>query len=113
MQPKTQKWLNDIRNACIRIERYTSGVSLDSYEENDLLQAGVERYFEIIGEALRRVEAAEPGVTSSITDYRAIIGFRNLLAHGYDIIDNERVWFVITVALPRLHREVEQLLGAG
>lgn len=58
-----------------------------------MLQLAIEREFEIIGEALKRLEKVEPEMISKkIQDYKNIIGFRNIIAHGYDIIDLEALW---------------------
>ena len=45
-----------------------------------------------------------------IADYRRIIAFRNVLIHGYDIIDPAIVWSAIADDLAPLLREVESLL---
>jgi len=47
----------------------------------------------------------------TLDDYRDIIDFRNLLAHGYDLVNHARVWQVIQESLPLLKVEVEQLLS--
>jgi uncharacterized protein with HEPN domain len=39
------------------------------------------------------------------------LAFRNVLIHGYDLIDDVQVWGVITHDLPRLEQQVTQLLG--
>ena len=46
-----------------------------------------------------------------ITHYHRIIAFRNVLIHGYDIIDPAIVWSAITDDLAPLLRDVEVLLG--
>ena len=46
-----------------------------------------------------------------IADYRRFIAFRNVLIHGYDIIDPAIVWSAITDDLAPLLGEVEALLG--
>ncbi len=48
-----------------------------------------EREFEIIGEALNRIKKAEPELLEHVSEYHRIIGFRNVVAHGYDIIDEK------------------------
>ncbi|MBP6719332.1 MAG: DUF86 domain-containing protein [Rhodoferax sp.] len=45
-----------------------------------------------------------------IADYRRIIAFRNVLIHGYDIIDPAIVWSAIADDLAPLLRDVESLL---
>lgn len=110
MQPTSAKSLDDILTSCNQILTRTADKTLDDYLNDSWLRVGVERYFEIIGEALRRVERSEPDLASRITDYRDIIDFRNLLAHGYDLVNHARVWRIIRDLLPALKTEVEQLL---
>ena len=56
MQPKSSKWLNDILEACDFILRYTVSRTLAGYEQDEVLSSAVDRRFEIIGEALRRIK---------------------------------------------------------
>jgi uncharacterized protein with HEPN domain len=44
--------------------------------------------------------------------WRAIIDFRNLLAHGYDHVLLDRVWQVVAADLPSLERQVRSILEA-
>ncbi len=78
---------------------------------DETLRLAVERSFEIIGEALLRLERRDPAVIERITEPRQVIAFRNRLAHGYDVIDNAAVWAIINTTLPRLHAEVRALLA--
>jgi uncharacterized protein with HEPN domain len=66
--------------------------------------------FEIIGEALARLERSDRDLIEAIPDYRQIIGFRNRIAHGYDDIRDEQVWEIIHTFLPQLKATVERLL---
>lgn len=43
--------------------------------------------------------------------WRAISGFRNILAHDYLGVDLERVWGVVENRLPHLRRAVTAILG--
>lgn len=74
-----------------------------------MLRSAVERQFEIIGEALNRLKKVDPGTLARISDYQRIIGFRNVLAHGYDVISDEIVWDVVENKLPRLGQEIEEI----
>ena len=102
MHPKSLKWLNDIQEACQLILGATADLSLAQYEEDRMLQAGIERNFEIIGEALGRMRKTDLATAQKVPNYDAIIAFRNLLIHGYDSIDNARVWQIIKDDVPEL-----------
>ena len=81
-----------------------------SYDSDLMFRSAVERQFEILGEALRRLEAADPVMAQRINDYRRIIDFRNVIAHGYDTIDSDIVWQVVNDKLPLLLFQAKQLL---
>ena len=46
-----------------------------------------------------------------ISEHRRIIAFRNILIHGYDIVDETIVWQAAKNHLPILIREVKEILG--
>ena len=71
----------------------------------------MERKLEVVGEALNRLSREWPELASQIPDSGRIIGFRNVLAHGYDVVDDEVVWDAATTDLPELTGSVEALLA--
>jgi uncharacterized protein with HEPN domain len=111
MHPKCPKWLHDILDACELIEQATKGRSLADYEGDRLLRSAVERNFEIIGEALNRIHRTDVATAARIPEHRAIVGFRNLLIHGYDAVDHAQVWQTIEADVPRLRDQVRGLLA--
>lgn len=60
MHLRAPKLLEDIRNAADFIRTETDGVVLEQFKQNRLLRQAVERNFEIIGEAMRRLEKDDP-----------------------------------------------------
>ena len=110
MPPETAKLLYDMQQAAERIGRFVRNKSYDDYLKDELLRSGIERQFEIIGEAMTRLMKRDVSVASQITDYRKIAGFRNALIHGYDSIDDATSWGIVTVKLPILRRELDELL---
>lgn len=107
-----RKLLEDVRQATARLQAFTTGITADAYCQNELLQSAVERQFEIAAEALNRLLKLAPEIVQRITDYRRIIDFRNLLSHGYDLVDSAIVWGVLQKDVPVLRAEVERELAA-
>ncbi|HEY4760978.1 MAG TPA: HepT-like ribonuclease domain-containing protein [Thermoguttaceae bacterium] len=92
MKDDILKLLYDIKEAALAIFQFVRGKSFDDYKRDELLRSGVERKFEIIGEALNKIRSENPIILEKIREYRSIVSFRNILAHGYDSIDNRIVW---------------------
>ena len=105
--------LHDIAQSARAVKGFVSGRSFEEYSSNELLRSAVERKFEIIGEALNRIRDAEPTVLSQIRNYRDIVSFRNILAHGYDAIDDRIVWNILEEDLDGLIADVDRLLKAN
>ncbi len=113
MKRKTPKLLDDIRDAAAFIEDAAKGKSLEQYRTDRLLRQALERNFEIVGEAINRLMRDDTDVADQIEHASVIVGFRNVLAHGYDLIDDEKVWQTIVRDVPHLRQQVERLLGIG
>lgn len=52
---------------------------------------------------------AEEDIEVKIPAYRQVIGLRNIIAHGYDIVENN-IWNVLVNELPTLKKEVQEYL---
>jgi uncharacterized protein with HEPN domain len=70
----------------------------------------LERQFEIIGEALNRLSKTSPDLAQEVPNLREIIGFRNILIHGYASVDHGRVWQISVELAPKLKLAVSALL---
>ena len=111
MRLEAKKYLFDIREAAACIADFTRGKGFEDYRESALLRAAVERQFQIVGEALAKLERLDATLASRISEHRRIIAFRNILIHGYADVDDRLVWDIVQHKLPVLRREVQQLLG--
>ena len=100
-----------MREAADAIARFTTGMDSVSYAENEIVRAAVERKFEIIGEALPQLAKRDPVLARRVPDCRDIIAFRNLLIHGYAVVDPDEVWDAVQTSLPGLRAAVAALLG--
>src|SRR5688572_24098913 len=94
-------YLWDMLDAARTIQNFTSGVSLDDYLVDRKLQLAVERLIEIIGEAARLVSEELKAEHSEIP-WKQIIAQRNVLAHDYGEIMQDRIWRVATTRIPEL-----------
>ena len=112
MPPRTPGLLWDMLNSARLIVSWTSDMDESMYEQDIQLQSAVERRFEIIGEAARRLTHHDPATASLLLALPQIISFRNLIAHGYDEIDHRRVWTIIRDFLPDLVTGIETLLAS-
>jgi uncharacterized protein with HEPN domain len=110
MQPQSRKLLEDMREGAEGIDAFTRNRALADYLADKQLRWSVERGFELVGEALSQLSKLDSVLAAKISEHRKIISFRNLLIHGYSVIDNERTWDIVQSSLPKLRAELDQLL---
>ena len=75
------------------------------------MRSGVERQFQIIDEAIRQLARVDPAMAERIPEFRNIIAFRNIIVHGYALLDDALVWRAVEEELPVLHIALVDLLG--
>jgi uncharacterized protein with HEPN domain len=101
----------DALTAARAIASFCAGKTFADYQKDDMLASAVERKFEIIGEALVRIRRKHPDDLSLLSDTAAIIGFRNILAHTYDHVEETVIWGIISEKIPGFIHELEQIEG--
>jgi uncharacterized protein with HEPN domain len=111
MTAEAKKLLLDALEAGRSIQQRCAGQTLEQYQADRWFRRTIEREFEIVGEALNRLDRLEPLVASRIAALRKIVDFRNRITHGYDAVDDELVWGVVEKHLPQLVRELTALLA--
>ena len=105
-----KKYLYDIIDCCEFLLEFTKDKTVDNYKNDRPFRSAVERELQIIGEAITRLDAVSPEIANEISGYRNIIGFRNILVHGYDSLNPDTVWNVIEVKLGSLLNQARKLL---
>ena len=75
-----------------------------------LFALAITRLIEIIGEAANRVPP-DLQATADTIPWAQIIATRNRLIHGYDQIDPDIVWAILTRDLPALLVDLRAMLG--
>jgi uncharacterized protein with HEPN domain len=83
-----------------RIERFTAE-GRTRFFKDEMIQDGVLRNLEVIGEAVKRVDYAYRDTHPEIP-WRTIAGLRDVLIHQYEAVDLERVWGAVEKDLPGL-----------
>ncbi len=108
-------YLEHVRDAISKVQTYLAGIDEATFRAQSLLQDGVIRQLEIIGEAVKRLSPATRGLAAQIP-WSAIAGMRDKLIHDYFGVDLDQVWLTVTVDLPALEIAVTNilvLLGPG
>jgi uncharacterized protein with HEPN domain len=113
MNAKSEKLLLDVISSARFIQEHMNGETYESYQTNQLLRLAIERQFEIIGEACRRLAITDPATAAGISELEKIIALRNVIAHGYDAIIDERLLKISETSIPTLIAEVVALIGAS
>lgn len=102
-------WLYDILQSILEIESYfDENFDFEIYVNDIKTKRAVERDLEIIGEAVNRIIKKQPEFP--ISDAYQIIGTRNRIIHGYDVISDDLIWSILENNLPKLKLEVSELL---
>ena len=109
MRHESGKLREDILRSIQEVETFCNDKTFYDFQEDRALQLVVERELEIIGEALARLRRDHPNLAEQIRDVHKIVGLRNVLAHGYDILENEILWDIVENKLPILKADILKL----
>ncbi len=102
-------YLDDMRMAAEKVLRYTEGVDLAHFVDDDKTYDAVVRNLEVIGEAAKHVPA-EVQVRYPEVTWRSIAGLRDIVAHEYFGIDEDILWDIVVNQVPQLLGQVKRIL---
>jgi uncharacterized protein with HEPN domain len=111
------EYLGHVLDAIERIKRHVAGFDEAGFLRDEKTQDAVIRNFEVIGEAAKNIQTADPGFVEkhSAVPWKVVVAMRNRVAHGYFEVDLGVVWKTVRDDLPALEaqlREISKGLGA-
>ncbi len=109
---RIKDYLEHIKEALERIERYTVSLTEASFLLDELVQDAVIRNIEILGEAANNIKKADTAFTENHANipWLTMYAMRNRVSHAYFEVDWEIVWKTIQNDLPKMKRQVSSLL---
>lgn len=101
-------YLEHIQDAIVKISKYTTGLNESGFIGDQLVQDGVIRNLEIIGEAVSKL-SPELKTKHADVPWGDISGMRNRLIHGYVTVNLEIVWSTVEKVLPGFRLKVSDI----
>ncbi|MFH1387454.1 MAG: DUF86 domain-containing protein [bacterium] len=102
-------YLQHISDAIKKIEEYAKGLDYKDFLQNTLVQDGIIRQIEIIGEATKNLSDATRNEYKNIP-WKDIAGMRDKLIHDYFGVDIDAIWETVKTDIIELKSEIASIL---
>lgn len=102
-------YLEHINAAISKIGKYKKGKTRGKFMNSSLVQDGIIRQIEIIGEAVKKLSAKTKGRYPNIP-WKDIAGMRDKLIHEYFGVDLAAVWDTVEKDIPSFKEEIKKIL---
>lgn len=109
MKKEPKLFLAHIVESAADIENYTKKFSKEKFLKDKRTQDAIIRRIGIIGEAAKNV-SSEIKKNSPNIPWKQITGMRDVLVHEYFGVRLERVWKTAKKDIPKLKKQVSELL---
>ena len=102
--------LEDILERTDRILKNSKGLTREQFEADPNVFEATLRHIEIIGEAVKNLPADVKDAYPNVP-WRQIGRTRDILAHVYFAVSEERIWNIVSTEIPSLKVAIEQMIG--
>lgn len=103
-------YLHHILTCTAKIKVYTSNIDKKQFLNDSLIQDGVIRNLEIIGEATKQLKQ-EFRTKYPIIEWKKIAGLRDKLIHDYIGVDMWAVWGVVEKIIPEFESQIKSIIA--
>ncbi len=110
MSPSLLDFLRHIEHECEFILRVSKGKTRNEIIEDELLNKGIVRGLEIIGEATKKLDD-DFKLQHPYIEWKKIARTRDLMIHHYFGIDYNIVWDIITDKIPPLLQYIKEIIA--
>jgi uncharacterized protein with HEPN domain len=110
---RVEDYLGHIAEAIERATGYVRPLpDIDAFRQNPLVQDGVVRNIEIIGEAANHINRMAPEFIAQHPElpWADMRDMRNAVIHAYFNVDLTIVWRTVQEDLPKLKQQIDRLL---
>ena len=104
---KDKLYLEHILAAIGAVDKFIKGIGYEDFMKNKLVQDGVIREIEIIGEAAKRLSDEFKSRYGGVP-WKEICGMRDKLIHDYFVVDLDDVWKTAVDDLAELKIELAE-----
>ncbi len=111
MPREYREYLADILTATQAIEGNVSGVTYEQFAADTNRVKAVLLDLAIIGEACRHIPV-EVRARAPAIEWEKIVGLRNVIVHGYWLVNHQAIWETARANIPELRQQAEGLLKA-
>lgn len=101
--------LEHILESINNIYEFAENRSFVDVEKDKMCYFAIVYQLVVIGEAANML-TQEFRDTHPLTPWREIIGMRNFIVHGYNVVDKNEVWSVIQNDLQQLRQQIDQYI---
>jgi uncharacterized protein with HEPN domain len=112
--PRTERLLHDLLDHAAAVARLVDR-GRAAYDEDEMLRFAAEDLLIRLGETVARIDRDDPTFVDAHPDLelRRVKDARNLVAHGYDVVDPALVWTILEQNVPGVAHRVRRLLDGS